>query len=89
MNSTTDHQLDSLLNKHSQLFKDELGLIKGTTAKLAVDTNAQPCFCNFRSIPFSLRNRVEQELDHLEKARVIEPIQFSDWATPSSNLMEV
>ena len=34
-------QLDNLL---SQVFKDELGLIKGTTAKLAVDTNAQPCF---------------------------------------------
>ena len=80
--SRTDQQLDNLLNKHSQMFKDELGLIKGTTAKLAVDTNAQPCFCNFRSIPFSLRNRVEQELDHLEKAGVIETIQFSDWAAP-------
>ena len=39
-------------------------------------------FCNFRSIPFSLRSRVEQELDHLEKSGVIEPIQFSDWAAP-------
>ena len=44
--------------------------------------NAQPCFYNFRSIPFSLRSRVEQELDHLEKSGVIEPIQFSDWAAP-------
>ena len=40
------------------------------------------CFCNFHSIPFSLRSRVEQELDHLEKSGVIEPIQFSDWAAP-------
>ena len=45
-------QLDDLLSRHSQVFKDVLGLIKGTTAKLAVDTNAQPCFCNFRFIPF-------------------------------------
>ena len=39
-------------------------------------------FCNFHSIPFSLKSRVEQELDHLEKSGVIEPIQFSDWAAP-------
>ena len=75
-------QLDNLLSRHSHVFKDELGLIKGTTAKLAVDTNAQPCFCNFRSIPFSLRSRVEQQLDYLQNAGVIEPIQFSDWAAP-------
>ena len=80
--SATEQQLNNLLSRHSQVFKDELGLIKGTTAKLAVDKNAQPCFCNFRSIPFSLRNRVEQELDHLQNAGVIEPIQFSDWAAP-------
>ena len=63
--SATEQQLKDVLSKHRQVFKDELGLIKGTTAKLAIDTNAQPCFCNFRSIPFSLRNRVEQELDQL------------------------
>ena len=43
-------QLDNLLSRHSQVFKDELGLIKGTTAKLAVDKHAQPHFCNFHSI---------------------------------------
>ena len=80
--SATEQQLNNLLNRHSQVFKDELGLIKGTTAKLAVDKNAQPYFCNFRSIPFSLRNQVEQELDHLQNAGVIESIQFSDWAAP-------
>lgn len=74
--------MDRLLNKHSQLFKDELGLIKGTTAKLSIDTNVQPCFCNFHSIPFSLRSRVEQELEHLQRSGVIEPVQFSDWAAP-------
>ena len=65
------------------MYKQELGLIKGTTAKLMIDTNAQSCLCNFRSIPFSLRSRVEQELSHLEKSGVIEPIQFSDWEEPT------
>ena len=40
--SATNQQLDKLLNEHSQVFKDELGLIKGATAKLTIDTNAQP-----------------------------------------------
>ena len=64
------------------MFKEELVLIKGTAAKLTIDTNAQPCYCNFRSIVFSLRSRVEQELNHLEKSGIIESIQFSDWAAP-------
>ena len=42
--------------------------------------NVQPCFCNFRSIPFSHRSRVEQEPEHLQRSGVIEPVQFSDWA---------
>lgn len=81
--SHTNQQLDKLLNKHSQVFKEELRLIKGTTANLMIDKNAQPCFCNFRSIPFSVRSRVEQELEHLEKNGVIEPIQFLHWAVPN------
>ena len=33
-----------------------------------------------RTVPYTLRTKVNQELDRLEKAGVIEPIQFADWA---------
>ena len=43
----TNQQLGKLLNKHCQVFKDELGLIKGTTTNLTIDTKAQLCFLTF------------------------------------------
>ena len=45
--SDTNLQLDKQLNKHNQVFKDGLGLIKATIAKLTIDTNAQHVFVTF------------------------------------------
>ena len=56
--------------------------MKGVTAKIYVDPEAQPRFCKPRSVPFALRDKVNNELERLEKAGVIEPVQFSDWAAP-------
>ena len=42
----------------------------------------QPRFFKPRSVPFALHERVEAELDRLQKAGVIELVQFSDWAAP-------
>ena len=33
-------------------------------------------------MPFALRQKIEAELDRLEKQGVIKPVQFSDWAAP-------
>ena len=35
-----------------------------------------------RTIPYSLKGKIEQELDRLVKQGVIEPITFSEWAAP-------
>ena len=75
-------KLDDVLNKHPDIFKDELGLIKSTTAKIHIDSQSQPRFCNPRPVPYALRTKVEQELDRLEKSGIIEPVQFSEWAAP-------
>jgi len=32
--------------------------------------------------PYALRAKVDQELERLEKAGVIEPVQFAEWAAP-------
>lgn len=68
-----------VLDKHSALFSDELTLVKGVTVKLHVDKSV---FLKPRPVPFTLSQRIEVELDRLEKAGIIESVRFSDWAAP-------
>lgn len=79
---STDTRLHDVLARHTNVFKDELGLVKGTTAKIHVDPGSKPRFCNPRPVPYALRSKVEQELERLEKDGIIEPIHFSEWAAP-------
>ena len=79
---TAGASLSDVLESHEDVFKDTLGLIKGTAAKLHVDPSIPPRFCPARSVPYALRDKVSQELDRLEQLGIIEPVQFSDWAAP-------
>ena len=54
----------------------------GTQAKIQVNPKAQPHFHKARPVPFALKTKVEQELERLERERIITPVQFSDWAAP-------
>ena len=42
----------------------------------------QPKSCKPRQVPFSVKHKVEVELQCLQEESVIEPVQFSHWATP-------
>ncbi|ETW98967.1 MAG: hypothetical protein ETSY2_41820 [Candidatus Entotheonella gemina] len=78
----TPDTLEAVLAKHSSLFSDELGTIRGVTAKLHVSPGAKPRFYRPRSIPYALRSRVDQALQKLVSEGIVEPIQFSEWAAP-------
>ena len=88
LNWTAIHQLCSadrlqaVLDCHSEVFREELGTLRGKTVKLHVDTAVQPKFAKHRPVPISQKHKIELELQSLQDASVIEPIQFSDWATP-------
>ena len=47
-----------------------------------VDPKVQPRFCRPRPVPYAVRNKVEVELECLEREGFIEPVQFSNWAAP-------
>ena len=70
--------LSTLLLKHSKLFREQLGTLQGTTAKIVVPDKAQPRFFKPRQVPYILKEKVEKELDRLQKQNIITPIQFSD-----------
>ena len=74
--------LESVLDRHNAVFKDELGKVEGMTAKIHIDPQASPCFCKPRTVPYALRGRMEQDLDRLERDGIITPVEFSEWAAP-------
>ena len=74
--------LQTVLSNHTAVFADELGCVKGVKAKIYVNPEARPRFCKPRSVPFAFREKVNKELERLEKSGVIEPVQHADWAAP-------
>ena len=71
--------LQSVLQQHPDVFKDGLGTMK---AKLYVDSSVKPRFCKARSVPFAMRQKVDEELQRLQEEGIIEPVQFAEWAAP-------
>ena len=72
----------AVLDRHADVFKEELGTLQGFKAKILVDADAEPHFCKAHSVPYALTDKVEEELTLLTKEGILEPIQFSDWASP-------
>ena len=77
-----DDSVETLLSRHDTVFRDELGQVTDATAKIYVDPLAPPKFCKARTVPYALRPKVESELERLQQAGVIEPVQFAEWAAP-------
>ena len=80
--STATSACQEILDQHNALFKDELGTVKNTTAKFNIDPQVKPKFFKARPVPYALRPKVEAQLDKLEAAGIIRPLQFSQWAAP-------
>ena len=74
--------LANILEQHQKVFEPGLGTIEGIEAKLHIDLHTQPTFFKARKVPFALWQKVEAEMDRLEKQGVIKPVQFSEWAVP-------
>ena len=87
-NLKASDQLRKLLHDYGDLFASELGELKGTEVELDIDPNAIPKFVKAHRVPFSLRVKLDQELDRLLKAGIMEPVQFSPEAAPIIPVMK-
>ena len=74
--------LASVMDKHSAVFQDGLGTLKGFEVALTLKPEHQPKFFQPRTVPYALREKVEEELVRLEDSGVLSATQFSEWATP-------
>ena len=78
----SSNKVDDLLTKFQNIFKDELGTVKDVKAHIHLHPNSEPKFHKARTVPMALRQKVEEELDRLERAKIIEPVRYSKWAAP-------
>ncbi|XP_039543047.1 uncharacterized protein K02A2.6-like [Pimephales promelas] len=74
--------LQQVLFQHAEVFKEELGTLRGATATLHVPTDATPRFFRPRSVPFALKTKVEEEINRLLRDKIISPVKYSEWAAP-------
>lgn len=78
----SNEELKQLLSKHEALFRDELGTLKGTKAKIHIKEGAKPKFFKPRNVPYVLKEKLEAELERLQAQDIIRPVEFADWAAP-------
>ena len=73
------HELEK---KYPDLWKSDLGQVKGLKAKINAPESMTPKFLKPRPVPYAIRDKVNEELQRSEKEGVIEPVQFAEWAAP-------
>ena len=82
INQVHNASLVSVLARYPGVFKEGLGTLKGFKAKIYVDPDTPPRFSPARSVPFALRDKVNEELQRLQEEGTIEPVEFAEWAAP-------
>ena len=74
--------LQSVLEKNKEVFDDKLGRVNTAEVHLHLKPDATPHFYRPRPVPYSMREKIETELQRMEAQGVIEPVLSSDWAAP-------
>ena len=78
----SSRKVDNLVKINSVLFQG-IGKLKDREIKLHIDESVQPVAQPHRRIPFHLREKVENELDRLERLDIIEKVDGpTDWVSP-------
>ena len=82
VNTINSLTLKEILKNHGGVFQSGLGTLKDIKAAIHIDESVSPTYCKARTVPYAMRQKVEHELQRLEEDKIIEPIQYSEWAAP-------
>ncbi|XP_065075510.1 uncharacterized protein K02A2.6-like [Ochlerotatus camptorhynchus] len=80
--SASPASLSTLKSTFPKVFSCKLGLCIKTAVKFELKTSCKPVFCPKRPVAYAMYDAVNQELDRLEKLKIISPIDYSEWAAP-------
>ncbi|XP_054275642.1 uncharacterized protein K02A2.6-like [Macrosteles quadrilineatus] len=74
--------MNNILNEFASIFEEKIGCVPNIQVSLTLRDDTKPVFTKERDVPYALRERVEKELESLEKEGIITPIATSDWRSP-------
>ncbi|XP_064466262.1 uncharacterized protein K02A2.6-like [Ornithodoros turicata] len=64
------------------VFQREFGRYTGPKVTLNMPPSASPIYLKSRQIPFAMRDKVDEALEVMIADGILEPVTFSNWATP-------
>ena len=88
MNNESKTNLDDLLHKFEDIFSSELGTMKNEKAKIYLKPNSIPKFLRACPVPYALKNKIELEIERMVKNNILEPVDVSEWATPTAPVIK-
>ena len=77
-----DTMMATLTQKFPELFSESLGEFKGCQANINMREDTVPPYHKYRTVPFAIRSKVEDEIAELLREKIISPVKHSEWATP-------
>lgn len=78
-----DKAVQEIKNKFPRVFNKNLEEpIKGFQATIHMEKNSTPIFFKPYTVPYGLRDKVDEELDRLVKEKILTPVRYSQWASP-------
>ena len=67
-------------------FSDELGTLKDFQADIQIDPQVTPKYLRAIPVPYSLKEKIEHELEPLVKLGIYHPLASSKWAVKFTKL---
>ena len=67
--------IELLLAKYKDVFKEEIGAMKGEEANMETKPQSTPKFFHPRLVPFALKDATERELDRLENEGILQKVK--------------
>lgn len=81
--STSDSAIKSLLSRHTDLFRNELGCYKYEKIKLdLISSDVKPFFCKTRNVQIAFENLVNEQIDADVKDGLLTKVDCANWGTP-------